>query len=186
MHYLHKILVHIPSAINMNEIASKEELLEEIIAYARRVTERFYGIAFDWREVDSAGGWTDKYPKQAYIAADDLGWFINELRDVQESQRREIDDHLNFIQAVGYDNLAVLSDKLWKRGSLNDDFNKNYEDNMAAYSLLSLAKCLYGECRFDSYFYNTYSLTAHLYECDFEAIKQDPDDWALVMFDYHG
>ena len=185
MHYLHKILVHIPSAINKHEIASKEELLDKIITYAQSETERFDGIAFDWRDVDSAGGWTDEYPQQAYIAADNLEWFINELREIQELQREEIDYCLNYIREAASTNLAVLSDNLCKRGSPYADFNNNYSDNMTAYYLLSLAKHLYGEYRFDSYFYNTCNSTARLYEIDFEVIKQSPGDWALVMFDYH-
>lgn len=185
MHYLHKILVHIPSAINKHEIASKEELLDKIITYAQSETERFDGTAFDWRDVDSAGGWTDEYPQQAYIAADNLEWFINELREVVELQRKEIDYYLNFIQEAANDNLAVLSDNLWKRGSPHTNFNNNYRDDTIAYYLLSLAKHLYGEYRFNSYFYNTYNSTARLYEIDFEMIKRSPGDWALVVFDYH-
>lgn len=185
MHYLHKILVHIPSAINMNKIASKAELLNEIIAYAQRETECFCEIAFDWREVNSSGGWSDEYPQQAYIAADDLDWFINELHGVLAMQRGEIDYYLSGLQEVACGDLAVLSNKLWERGSFDDDVRKNYTTNMAAYYLLSLAKHLYGEYRFDSHFYNTSSLTAHLYKSDIDKIRQNPDEWALVMFDYH-
>ena len=128
MHYLHKILIHIPTAINTKKIQSKEELINEIISYAQSETACFKQIAFDWREVDSAGGWSDTYPHQAYIASDDLEWFINELCEVQEMQRREIDYYLDGIQAATDSNLRILSEKLWKRGSFDDDFKKNYND----------------------------------------------------------
>ncbi len=185
MHYLHKILVHIPTAINTKTVATKEDILNEIISYARSETECFYPKVFDWREDDSAGGWSDTYPQQAYIASDDLEWFLNELREVQEMQRGELDYYLRGLQEVEDGDLAVLSNKLWERGPLDDDFRKNYTTNMAAYYLLSLAKHLYGEYRFDSHFYNTSSLTAHLYKSDIDKIRQNPDEWALVMFDYH-
>lgn len=184
MHYLHKILVHIPTAIDTKTVATKEEILNEIISYARSETECFYPKVFDWRE-DDAGGWSDTYPQQAYIASDDLEWFMNELHEVQEMQREELDYYLNRLQEVADGDLAVLSDKLWNRESFSKDFDKNYPLNMTAYYLLSLAQHLHGDYRCDSHFYNTYSFTAHLYMSDLEEIRRNPSEWALVMFDYH-
>lgn len=37
----------------------------------------------------------------------------------------------------------------------------------------------------ESSFYNAYANTARIYDEDFETITKSPEDWALVMFDYH-
>ena len=62
MHYLHKILVYIPSAIPAYEGATRDEILEAVRNHARNETEDFLGRVFDWREEYSAGGWESTYP----------------------------------------------------------------------------------------------------------------------------
>lgn len=184
MHYLHKILVHIPTATDADADTPREEILRDVIAHAKSETECFYERAFDWREDDSAGRWSDTYPQQAYIAADDLEWFLKELVDVQESQKAEIDCCLRNIREAGGTDLTVLSDKLWNRESVSFD-SGNGVSEMTAYYLRCLAQHLYGEYRCDSYFYNTKTFTARLYKSDIDEIRQNPNEWALVMFDYH-
>ena len=56
---------------------------------------------------------------------------------------------------------------------------------MTAYYLHCIAAHLYGEYLCDSYFYNASEYTARLYPDDIEIVKETPEDWALVMFDYH-
>lgn len=63
MHYLHRILVYLPDVISEEKMKEKE-LLETIRLYADAETECFYQRAFDWRETDSAGCWSDMYPQQ--------------------------------------------------------------------------------------------------------------------------
>ncbi len=184
MHYLHKILVHIPSATDAEPDAPKEDILRDVISHAKSETEGFYERAFDWREDDSAGRWADTYPQTAYIAADDLEWFLKELAEVETSQKCEIDFCLEQIYATGVTDLKELSEKLWSREAKDYSVRTGVTE-MTAYYLRCLAQHLYGEYRCDSYFYNTKDYTAHLYKSDIETIKQNPSEWALVMFDYH-
>ena len=184
MHYLHKILVHIPTATDVDADTPREQILKDVISHAKSETECFYERAFDWREDDSAGRWSDTYPQQAYIASDDLEWFINELVDVQNQQKYEIDNCLHRIREAAGTDLVVLSDKLWRRESVSYEI-KNGITEMTAYYLRCLAQHLYGEYRCDSCFYNTKDYTARLYKSDFDTIRENPNEWALVMFDYH-
>ena len=48
-----------------------------------------------------------------------------------------------------------------------------------------IGKMLHGEYISDSMFFNASAYTARLYQSDIEQIKAAPQDWALVMFDYH-
>lgn len=48
-----------------------------------------------------------------------------------------------------------------------------------------LKKIDYGEYNCDSYIFNTNGRTARIYPEDIEQIKQEPEKWAIVMFDYH-
>lgn len=184
MHFLHKILVHVPSAITMDEETSREEVLEAVTRRARDETESFYEQAYDWREDDSAGRWSDEYPQQAYLASEDLEWFMKELNDIQIGQKFEINTALQMLrESVGTD-LTVIVPQLWDRDGKNYDPEKGVTE-MSAYYLRVLAQLLYGEYRCDSCFYNTQTYTARLYPSDLNEIKEHPEDWALVMFDYH-
>lgn len=184
MHYLHKILVHVPSAIRVDEDTTHDEILKAVIRYAREETERFYEKAYDWREDDSAGRWAEEYPQQAYLTSDDLAWFIAELEEVLKCQKAEIDAcFAQLSESVGTD-LAQIVEGLWNRD--DHDFSaKQTFSCMTAYYLRVIAEILYGEYRIDSYFYNTHEYTARLYPSDLDVIKEKPEEWALVMFDYH-
>lgn len=55
----------------------------------------------------------------------------------------------------------------------------------ASYELLCIGKLLHGEYCISSGFYNTFNYDANIYSVDMDTIRQKPEDWALVMFDYH-
>lgn len=184
MHFLHKILVHIPSAIDVVEETPRAEILNAVTCYARNETECFYERAYDWREDDSAGRWSDEYPQQAYLASEDLEWFMKELDEIQREQKYEIDFALKNLQESMGTNVAEIATELWNRNSRNYDSTTGATD-MSAYYLHVLAQFLYGEYRCDSCFYNTKEYTARLYQSDLDAIRGNPENWALVMFDYH-
>lgn len=184
MHCLHKILVYIPDAIDVVEGTPRAEILSAVTCYARNQTERFYEKAYDWREDDSAGGWKEEYPQQAYLASEDPEWFLKELEDVQHTQKAEITFALEHLKdTVGTDLLQIVS-KLWNR-DIRSDAPSHDITAMPAYHLRVLAELLDGEYRCDSCFYNTSENTARLFQCDLDEIRQNPSEWALVMFDYH-
>jgi len=184
MHYLHKILVHIPSAIEVDEDTPRKEILRAVIKYAKDETECFCESVFDWREDDSAGRWANIYPQHAYIASDNLDWFMKELSEVIAGQKYEVDDCLKQIRDAAGSDLNHIADQLWNRQSVNYDPSQGITE-MTAYYLKALAQHLYGEYRCDSCFYNTKDYTAHLYPSDLDKIRENPSEWALVMFDYH-
>lgn len=184
MHFLHKILVHIPSAIEVHEDTSREEILGAVTLHAKDETECFYERAYDWREDNSAGRWSEEYPQQAYLASEDLEWFMKELDEIQIGQKCEIENCMKELcKNVGID-LPGIVQQLWNRDRHNYDPKKGPTE-MSAYYLRVLAQLLYGEYRCDSCFYNTNNNTARLYESDLNLIRESPKDWALVMFDYH-
>lgn len=184
MHYLHKILVHIPDVtLFPNDKMDEKELLESIRLYADNKTEDFYQQAFDWRETDSAGRWSHEYPQQVYLAASDVDWFIKELEAVMQIQRGEIDQCFSELKRTVGSNLETIINGIWDQnayGETNNGFSV-----MTPYYLQNIACHLYGQYRCDSYFYNTHDYTARLYKSDLEKVRQEPDKWALVMFDYH-
>lgn len=184
MHYLHKILVYVPDVIGTSDAEmDKKELLESIRSYAESETESFYQEAFDWRETDSAGRWSDEYPQQVYLAAKDLDWFIKELQGVSACQRREIDVCMEQLKSSVGMNLEEIVNGLWTRNSMYD--SEDGFSMMTPYYLRNLGSHLHGDYRCDSYFYNTHDYTARLYNADLDRVRQEPQNWALVVFDYH-
>ena len=182
MHYLHRILVYIPDIDDDWE--NKEELKELIRSKAEYETENYSDQTFDWRETESAGRWRKEYPEQVYIAADNLEWFINELESVLASQKHEIDNCFKNIAERGGTNLNDIVNELWNLTDTSDNMRTGCNE-FTAYYLSKLGKLLYGEYTSDSMFFNASVYTARLYQSDIEQIKAAPQDWALVMFDYH-
>lgn len=183
MHYLHKILVYIPDAVAERDLFERCELADAIRAHAESVTENYYQTVFDWRETDSAGRWSHRYPENVILAEDDVEHFVKELMDAKENQSDEV--QLCFSQlenTVGTD-LKHIVDVLLHRNSFAE--NENGVNCMTAYYLHCIAAYLYGEYQSDSFFYHTHDYTAFLYAEDLETIRKSPSDWALVMFDYH-
>lgn len=109
---------------------------------------------------------------------------MNELERVLASQKSEIDYCLkNITEQCGTD-LVALVNGLWNISDMFDKARPGYND-FTAYSLSKLGKLLHGEYISDSMFFNASAYTARLYQSDIEQIKVAPQDWALVMFDYH-
>lgn len=182
MHALHRILVHIPD-LDVEGL-SKRELREAIRSKAECDTEDYYGQAFDWRETDSAGRWSDEFKKQVYIAADNIDWFIDQLERTLAIQKGEIDNSLAQIVAPCGIDLKQIVNGLWSIDEMYDKKSPGF-NSYTAYYLSKIGKLLHGEYTFDSQFFNTSAYTARLYKSDIDQVKADPKNWALVMFDYH-
>ena len=185
MHYLHKILVYVPSAIEISNNTSSEDILEAVKSYARSVTECFEERVYGWREELSAGGWAKQYPQQAYLASENLEWFISELDEVLRFQEGEVASSLIRLgEEVGTE-LTSIVQGLWTSDDRDPFTNPNSKySRRTAYYFLKMAEMLYGSYRCDSYFYNTHENTARLFNSDLNKIKAHPEHWALVMFDY--
>lgn len=183
MHYLHKILVYIPDAVEKSKEYERNEMINVIRTYAEYTTEDFSQIAFGWRETDSAGRWRNEYPVNVLLAEDDVERFINEVSTVKEIQANEIRTCLAKLEKTIGTDLKHITDVILKRHSYMEEMDG--ADFMTAYYLHSIAAQLYGEYLSNSFFYNTHNCTAFLYPEDMSTIKESPNDWALVMFDYH-
>lgn len=181
MHYLHKILV------NVAELKRQEghrPSKEEVRYFAESSTENYYNQAFDWRETDSAGRWKTEYPKQVYFAAKDIEWFKKELNEVIAIQKNNIDSAVAQLRATCGTDLDKIIESLWQ---FNDVYDKRDDgaNGMTAYYLSKVAQILHGDYKADSCFYNTATYSARLYPSDIEEVIKEPQNWALVMFDYH-
>lgn len=172
MHALHKILVRINGHTPI--IATdREELINEIRHRAVSMTDEDYGKAFDWRETDTAGRWSEVYPVNVILSRDNIDIFVEKLKDCLESQISEMRYHLDNICKVSSDIKTLFDIECSSPGSV------------PSWDLRCLSELMYGIYNFDSGFYNTEEYTAKITESTIEAVKSSPDDWALVMFDYH-
>lgn len=187
MHYLHRILVYIPDCCELK--TSRKEKIKEIRCYAESMTEEYDGPAFDWRETETAGRWADEYPQQVYFAADNIEWFEKELKDVQMIQKHEAEKCLAEIKtSVGTDLekiYKILSERKMYFDEQTEKKVSGCDRYMVAYYLHHLSEILHGDYCSNSYFYDTHEITASLYDSKIEQIKAEPQNWALVMFDYH-
>ncbi len=168
MHYLHKILIYIPDFYDKKEIPTRLGVRH----YAREATEQFAGDVFDWRETNTAGRWEEIYPENVIFAKDDATLFIHELEVCLEQQNSVIDDSLRQIKTELGTNIDEIVASVGNK-------------NSKAFYLNLLGNILYGVYMIDSCFYDSHKCTARITAKDISDIKEDPNDWALVMFDYH-
>lgn len=183
MHYLHKILVYIPDVTSDRDGYEKAELADDIRRYAENETESFCEQAFDWRETATAGRWEYDYLKNVLFAEDDLERFVSELTTVVENQKDELQCCLAQLKDTVGTDLEEIAKKIFSQNAYDDC--RNGVTFMTSYYLHCAAAYLHGEYRCSSYFYNVHDYTARLYPADIEAVKSEPQNWALVMFDYH-
>ena len=169
MHALHCILLKI----------SPEQPIDEIRYMAEEETECYYGRCFDWRETDTAGRWDALYPKNVILAKDDLDKFIKILEEAQNNIKTEIDYYLKRVIENDADlKLSELPDKLSMKNNSIDVETKRY-------NLRKLAQLLDYQYCFESQFYNVEEYSSYISERTFNDIKNNPENWAIVMFDYH-
>lgn len=183
MHFLHKILVHIPRDI-IDSGFTHEDLLTYASFCRSGELEEYEKTAYEMGYDFSAGRWEDIYPEEAYLASDNLEWFLAELEEVLEFQKSHIDRFLKSLtESLGSD-LNGIVEKLWNHAQYNSE-GARINSDLCAYDLYSLGQLLKGCYRYDSHFYNIERRTARLYPSDIERIKQNPEEWALYMLDYY-
>ena len=181
MHVLNKVLVYKEEGFDFN--APEEERIDEARSIAENETEDYCGPVYDWRETDTAGRWSDEYPKQVYFAQDDIEWFIAEINEALNSQRLELNTYMKELkEKMGTDLEKVVSVLM---GDAQSSENNNTANGFLSFALLKIAKLVYGDYNCDSYIYSTADHTARIWPEDIEQIKQEPNKWAMVMFDYH-
>lgn len=183
MHALHKILVYIPDVVSNPDRYTRRDLIKEIRDFAEMNTEHFQYTVFDYRETDTAGSWQTRYPVNVLFAKDNKAKFLQELTDTKDLQHKAIHNNLaDLKKLIGTDlEEIVLELKNPKSGHAHTE----KPDSMAAYCLYQIAVHLNGTYVFDSHFYNLNEHRARIYEEDLAEIESTPDDWALVLFDYH-
>ena len=183
MHYLHRVLVHLPSAGLDYKKNDRDELIHAVRSHAETETENYYGQAYDWRETSTAGRWSSVYPENVIFAADDLDRFIEELDDCLAAQNREVYSNLSRLnETVGTD-LGKIVDGVLALEDYSD--NKDGFDFMTPFYLHEISSRLHGDYGCDSMFYNTCAYTARLFRSDLDKVREKPEEWALVAFDYH-
>ena len=61
MHVLHKILVYNEDGFDS---MTENERISTARCIAENSTDGYFGDAYDWRETETAGAWSEEYPKQ--------------------------------------------------------------------------------------------------------------------------
>lgn len=183
LYSLHKILVYMPDIPVNPTVCSKEILIHKIRSYAQEQTSNGYMTVFNCREIDSAGRWETQYPVNVLFAKDNVERFIQELIAIRDYQHHEIQDTLHELSKKAGTDLKQIACEIEK-------MNHQYEitetvEPMTSFYLSKIASLLDGQYTFNSCYYNTLGGTSRVYPQDIEAIKNTPEDWALVLFDYH-
>lgn len=187
MHSIHAILVNITDAIRNDEKKitemTKEELKERVINYAENHIDSFYGFVFDGRELLE--------DEPVLFASDNWDAFEEMLLAIDRDQKNYAKHMLGYLkeEAGSTDVSEILSNLL-----LANDRTANREDvdsntwrfdflNQGAWALGQIAKMIHGDYNFESEFYDTFRGTALVPFID--TLKEKPEEWALVQFDYH-
>ena len=178
MHTLNKVLVRVfNGSISLcDEDWDREDIIESARSFAESETEEYYPQVFDWRETATAGGWADKYPENVLLSKEDICRFIKELEESLEDQLHEMRYRL--------DNICKVSANIKELFDL--EYNTHTEHTtVPTWDLLRLSELMFGVYNCDSGFYDTDEYGAKITKKTIDKVKESPNDWALVMFDYH-
>ena len=196
-HSTHAILVKIPYAAkdsekNLNEI-TKEQIKEMVINYATEKTECFYGWAFDYRtlldeyyEEDA-----DEDYRSVIFADEDWDAFEKVLLSTDKMQKGYAEELLEYLEEQTgtldlkqiLSSLLLVNDRTASKENVDPNTWKWDDLNQGSWTLLEIARLICGIYYFESGFYDTSRGTAHV--PFIEKLKEHPEEWALVAFDYH-
>lgn len=179
MHMLHRILVKVSNCTP--SCSDRKEKIYNIRSFAALMTEDYFNQVYDWRKTETAGRWSDIYPENIIFASDDIDCFVKEIdnsikiqSDYADSCLSELKNHKSTLLSI--DDLV----EQWK----NLDAGR-YDMYHYYYYFKKLADVLYGSYTFDSAFYDTETQCAKVDKQTIKRIRNNPEDYALVFFDYH-
>lgn len=172
MYYLPKILVRI------NANADREAKIRSARYIAESETEDFYEKVWDWRETDTAGRWADKYPINVILAEDNVDAFVKQLNHCKSLQMETMKDDLKTIQNGEFF-------QLFKEGKLEDIYNRPTISSLGPdlWRLHRIIKILSGKYNPNSYFYSADDRNSRITDELMNAIRKNPKEYALVVFD---
>jgi len=187
MYAEHMILVNIPNAVQdadkaLNEM-TKNEIQEMVIDYATKGTECFYDAVFDNRSLLE--------DEPVIFSSDDWTVFEEKLLEIDECQKSYAESLLSYLEEItGTTNvsdilrtLLLANDRTASCDSVDPQIWRWDYLNQGAWALLQIARTISGRYTFDSLFYDTSRRTALVPFIG--RLKETPDDWALVQFEYH-
>ena len=176
MHSLHAILVYIPYVDISGSGLYEEEKIKDIRRYAESCTEEYYMQAFDWRTTDDAGRWATKYPNNVILCSSDREEFFKILEEIEECQKDVIKKSIT---------LAIEEDRRVSTANIEEVLSIIDESWAAGFYLSEALSLARGKYIFTSRFYNTKDDTSKITEELRQEILKAPDDYALVLMDYH-
>ena len=196
MHATHSILVHIPSAAesidkDLSEL-NKEETRKMVVNYATEETECFYGPVFDYRTLlDEYYEDSDEDYRSVIFAAEDWDAFEEVLLSADRAQKGYAKHMLEYLEEETgtldlsqiLSSLLLANDRTAKQDDVEPRTWKWDFLNQGSFALLEVARLIRGKYYFESGFFDTYRDTALIPFID--QLKDKPEDWALVRFDYH-
>ena len=178
MHVLHRVLVY---RENLNEMSD-----EDIKWEAESDTDEFFGRVFDYRSfVDDDEDWTE-YPKSVIRGKEPI---IEHLKLAEESQKEYLKETLGCLaNLLGEDNSIMnmtVRDLLCTDCFCKAKDSKDEKLRFAFIELDILADVLLGHYTFEQGFYDSERFTSKITEETYNAVEADPDNFAIVLFDYH-
>lgn len=160
MQVLHKILVWIPE-VEIGDRATREERECAIWQFAEEVTECYGGLVFS----------------NVIFAADDVEKFVAELQEVSRLQEERLNESLTRLKELAGNNLGKIVAKARDRYCSDRD--------TITYHLNCVASVLDGKYTEHSFYYDTMRCISKVLPRVFDQVKENPEEWALVLFDYH-
>lgn len=198
MYSTHAILVNIPDAVKTSSSKlsemTKEEIKEMVINYATNETERFAGPVFDYRDLlneEDREEDQDECFLPVVFASEDWEAFEGILISRDRGQKGYAKSMLEYLEEVTsstdvstlLNNLLLVNDRNATLDSVDPKTRRRGYHSQGGWALREIARLIYGEYTFESGFYDTYHRTAIIPYI--EELKENPEDWAIVQYDYH-
>ena len=173
---VHEILVYLPEVCYEDDTPEDRE--RAIVEYAKAEIEQYRDEAFRYYRLACEGDEADRYPKSVIFASDDVEKFIKELEEVNRKQWdliRQLAESVK--EGLGTDLEEIIQ-------KFSEETSGQGAMRLAGHDLFTLVEMLLGYYRNESGFCCAGGGEARVYETTLDQIRQDPSDWALVIFEY--
>lgn len=166
MKNIHLVLVYLNDIKDIAEFQPIEDILSLVINYAKEVTKvSGEWQAYKWRITDNGENNVilgSQHPKKLVSLLEEYKGIPLEAANL-------------FLEKSGFINQTINSDLL----------RKCSEKNLEELLLVKALRMASGDYFFESRFFNSHRLSSNISEDELLSIKNNPSEYAVVLFEYH-
>lgn len=179
MHSLIRILVSSNSCLFDSDMIRKDRTtaIENIREFAADMTEDKDYYYYEWRTTETASNWSKHFPENVILGAEHPEIILEQLENCKNVRRNTIENCISAIaHSCGTTDLTDICKK---------DLEENkYVEQTVLNTLYELVSTLQIRKSCSTHYYDTENRTNQILDSVVADVTANPQNWAMVLFDY--